>query len=141
MAMEPSIFCDRTQEPDDSQLADALGPTAGLWQELREHLESEYGPLLEEWKIYSEKSGWMKKVLRKKRNLFFFTPLDGRFRLGFVFGDRAVAAVEASELDDEIKQELRDARKYAEGRGLVLEVRTLEDIEPVKTLVAIKVKN
>jgi hypothetical protein len=139
--MEPSFFCDKTAEPDASQLTDALGPTAGLWYELREYLETEYGPLVEEWKIYSTKSGWMKKVLRKKRNLLFFTPLDGRFRLGFVFGDRAVAAVEASDLAEEIKQKLRDARKYAEGRGLVIEVTAPEDIEPVKRLLAIKVKN
>ena len=139
--MSSSVFTDRSTKPDAAQLAGALGAAAPIWSELRHHFETEYGPLVEEWKFYSKKSGLTMKTLWKKRNLFFLTPLDGYFRLGFVFGDRAVAAVEASDLSDEMKQELRDARKYAEGRGLVLEFRTREDIEPVKTLVEIKVKN
>ncbi len=139
--MSSSVFTDRSTEPTASQLADALGATASIWSELRNHLETACGPLVEEWKFYGTKSGWIMKTLRKKRNLFFLTPLDGYFRLSFVFGDRAVAAIEESDVSDVIKKELRNAKKYAEGRGLVLEVRTREDVEPVKTLTAIKVNN
>ena len=58
-----------------------------------------------------------------------------------MLGDRGVAAAEASGLPEEMKQELRTARTYAEGRGLTIEVRTIEDIEPVKTLVEIKLSH
>jgi hypothetical protein len=138
--MSTSVFTDKSAEPDAARLAEALGATAPIWSELRDYLETEYGPLTDEWKFYGEKSGWLGKTLRKKRNLFFLTPLDGYFRLGFVLGDKAVAVIEESDVSDEIKQELRDARKYAEGRGLVVEVRKPEDIEPVKILVEIKLK-
>lgn len=136
-----SVFTDKTAEPTESRLARALGATAPIWAELRGYLEEEYGTLTDEWKFYSTKSGWVRKTLLKERNLFFFTPLDGYFRLGFVFGDRAVAAAEASGLAEEIKEELRSARKYAEGRGLVIDVRSSKDIEAVKTLVEIKVSH
>jgi hypothetical protein len=119
-----------------------LGETYQHWTGLLDHLEQAYGPLTAEWKIYSRKSGWIRKTLVKKRNLFFFTPLDGCFRLGFVFGDRAVDAIEKSDLPDGIiKEELRNARKYAEGRGLAIVVRSSNDLETVKTLVDIKLKN
>ena len=139
--MSSSVFTDRSTEPTPKELKEALGETAPFWSEIRHHLETEHGPLAEEWKFYSAKSGWTMKTLRKKRNLFFLTPLDGCFRLGFVFGDRAVAAIEGSDVPDSIKEELRSAKRYTEGRVLALEVRTREDIGPVKTLVAIKVDN
>ncbi|MCU0646071.1 MAG: DUF3788 domain-containing protein [bacterium] len=55
-----------------------------------------------------------KKILHKKRNLFFFTPLNGYFRLAFVFGDWTMAAVEQSELPDESINEVKSARKYSD---------------------------
>jgi hypothetical protein len=36
---------------------------------------------------------------------------------------------------------LRESRKYAEGRGLRVEVRSRADAEAVKKLVAIKIRN
>ncbi len=81
------------------------------------------------------------KTLLKKRNLFFFTPLDGCFRIGFVFGDKAVAVVEQSDLPNEIKNELTNARKYAEGKGIMIVVKNQQDVEKVKKLIDIKVNN
>ena len=39
------------------------------------------------------------------------------------------------------KPTLRNARKYAEGRGLPIEVRSQKEVEQIKTLVEIKVNN
>ena len=136
--MAGSILDDKTHKPDAGTLAEALGETAGLWQELRADLEHEHGELVEDWKFYGRKSGWTLKLLRKKRNLFFMTPQNGFFRIAFVFGDRAVAEVDRSGLPESIKETLRTARKYAEGRGLQIEVTSSEDIETVKKLVRIK---
>ncbi len=38
-------------------------------------------------------------------------------------------------------QMLKNARKYMEGRGISIEVRTIEDVEIVKKLVEIKINN
>ena len=97
--------------------------------------------MVEEWKYYSPKSGWILKSLNKKRNLFFFTPCQKYFRISFVFGDKAVAAIEKSDLPAAMIEEIRKAKKYAEGRGLRLEARTSSDLEHVKKLLAIKVMN
>jgi hypothetical protein len=101
----------------------------------------EYGGLIEEWKYYGLKSGWILKSLNKKRNLFFLIPCQKYFRIAFVFGDRAVAAIENSGLPATMIEEIKTAKKYAEGRGLRLEVRKRGDVEHVKKLVAIKVMN
>ena len=58
-----------------------------------------------------------------------------------VFGDKAVSVVDRSDLPDVIKSTLRNARKYAEGRGIPIDVRLAEDVENVKRLVDIKIEN
>ncbi len=139
--MSVSVFDDKATRPDDKMLAKALGRSNRLWQEIKKLLKAEYGELIEEWKFYGQKSGWILKTLRKKRNLFFFIPLEGSFRVSFVFGDKAVAAVEKSDLSQELVTALKDARKYAEGRGLQIDVKNSADVEHIKKLVEIKVNN
>jgi hypothetical protein len=139
--MPGSIFDDKSDKPGKNILIKKLGVTGKYWIELKDHLEEKHGPLREEWKFYGKKYGWQLKVLRKKRNLFFLIPSDGFFRIVFVFGDKAVSVVDKSDLSDVIKNTLRNARKYTEGRGLPIDVRLPEDVDNVKQLVSIKIEN
>ena len=68
--MAESIFDDKSNQPDDAGLTAALGDSAVFWQNIKSHLRDRYGELTEEWKFYNQKSGWILKTLRKKRNLF-----------------------------------------------------------------------
>ncbi|MFQ5641410.1 MAG: DUF3788 family protein [bacterium] len=137
--MSTSIFDNKSVKPDNKSLSEVLATTGPLWEAIKKHLKDEYGDLNEEWKFYNQKSGWILKVLRKKRNLFFFTPFEGYFRIVFVFGDKAVAVVEKSDLPQNIIESLKNARKYMEGRGIPLEVKRPEDVENIKKLVHIKI--
>jgi len=139
--MSSSVFGEKSKPPDDRRLSEALGETFALWTEIRSSVSAEIGGLVTEWKYYGPKSGWIMKSLNKKRNLFFLTPCDGFFRLGFVFGDKAVAAIERSGLPKAMIDEVKNAKRYVEGRGLRVEVRMPADVAAVKTLVAIKIAN
>lgn len=122
-------------------MIEALGETKSLWDQLKTHVTESYPPITEDWKHYGKNSGWTMKLLRKKRNLFFSYPGDGMFQIVFVFGDKAVEAIENSSIPAELAEELRAARKYAEGRGLTVPVRTPGDLETIKQLIAVKVAN
>ena len=139
--MAVSFFGDKDKKPTNQKLAKALGKSNNLWKEIKKNLKAEYGELTEEWKFYGQKSGWILKTLRKKRNLFFFIPLEGTFRVSFVFGDKAVAAVEESKLPKKLITNLKNARKYAEGRGLNIDVKQLVDVVHICKLVEIKINN
>lgn len=139
--METNAFMDQSVQPDNSHLARVLGEKTTFWEAIKQHIMQRHGNFIEEWKFYNTQSGWTLKVLLKKRNLFFFTPLQGFFRLAFIFGDKAVAAVEKSDLPSAIKKELQTARKYAEGRGLRIEVKSQQEVEQVKKLIDIKVSH
>ncbi len=139
--MADSVFDDKSKKPDDKMLKDALGGTYKFWEEIKKHLKEAYGELTEDWKFYGQKYGWQLKTLKKKRNLFFFIPLKDFFKITFVFGDKAVEAVQKSDLPSNIKKTLKNAKKYMEGRGLQIEVKSTENVEIVKELVEIKINN
>jgi Protein of unknown function (DUF3788) len=136
-----SIFLDKSDKPNNEMLSNALGETYTYWEEIKNTLEARYGKLTEEWKYYGANSGWSLKLLLKKRNLFFFAPYDGYFRIAFIFGDKAVAAVEKSDVPKKIIRELKEAKRYAEGRGVRIEVKKQSAIKNIVTLTAIKVNN
>jgi hypothetical protein len=139
--MSESIFDNKTIKPSINELNKVLGRSSEYWNDFRRHIEEKYGPLTEDWKFYNQKSGWTLKVLKKKRNLFFMIPVEGFFKITFVFGDKAVSVIEKSDLPKEIINTLKDARKYMEGRGIQIDVKDLQDVKNIKKLVEIKVNN
>jgi hypothetical protein len=58
-----------------------------------------------------------------------------------VFDDKTVREVQSSDLSELIKTELKNARKYAEGRGLRIDVKSAKDVKNIHKLVEIKIKN
>jgi hypothetical protein len=139
--MGTNILLDKLVTPDDKLLAKTLGDSFKYWKEIKDYVESQCGSVTEEWKYYGAKHGWGLKTLYKKRNLFFFSASDKSFNIAFVFGDKAVAAVAQSELPKKIIDELCNAKKYAEGRGIRFEAVKPADVKNIKKLIEIKIDN
>jgi hypothetical protein len=136
-----SILTDKSLPPNDQILAGELGPSYKTWTALKASITREHGETREEWKHYGARSGWVLKLLLKKRNLFFMIPGVKLFTLGFLFGDRAVTAICHSSLPPAMIREVKEARRYAEGRGLRIEVRNRAALRHVLELVNIKVNS
>jgi len=139
--MSNNIFIDKSYKPTEQDLSKQLGASYKYWEEIKKSLRDEYGDLVEEWKYYGQKYGWSLKLFYKKRNLFFFTVYEKYFRIGFTFGDKAVSAIEKSDLPKNVIEELRNAKKYVEGRGLRIEVKKRSYVDNIVKLVDIKINN
>lgn len=72
------------------------------------------------------------------RTILYMTPRRRHFLVGFALGEKAVAAARRSDLPASTLALIAEARKYAEGRALRLEIRTKKDLEVAKRLAAIK---
>jgi hypothetical protein len=136
-----SAFDDKSSTPRAKQLTEVLGRTSALWDSLREHLASEYQPLAEKWIFPGQKWGWSLQLRQKKRTVLYMTPRKGHFSAGFTLGEKAVKAAHESDLPDSVLTLIDSARKYAEGRGVRIEVRTKKDLTATKKLAAIKMAN
>ncbi len=139
--MQEFVFIDKECEPDETQLSRVLGDTYSVLKKIIDFVQQDIGETRGEWKFYGKKYGWQLKTFLKKRNLFFIVPYEKCFRIGFVFGDKAVKVIEASDLSNDLKQTILEAKKYGEGRGLPIDVKDEMYLEDIKKLIEIKVKN
>jgi len=139
--MEIEFLFDKSTLPTQKRIEQLLGDNAKLYNKLDRFCETELEPIIYDWKFYTKKSGWTRKTLLKKRNLFFLSPKVDMFSVTFVFGDKAVTAVENSDLPERIKTDLNQARKYMEGRGIRIDITASDDLEIVKKLLLIKLEN
>ena len=139
--MALSVFLEKSDKPDEQGLAKALGDKKQLWDKLKAYVKEIYPDIIEDWKHYGKNSGWTMKLLKKKRNLFFSYPGDKEFTVVFIFGDKAVQAIEDGGFPSHMVETLKATQKFAEGRGLSVTIENQDDIETVKRLIDIKVKN
>lgn len=139
--MALSIFDDKAKQPTDADVAKALGSASKAWIDLKARVAAAHGPIREEWGFTAKSTGWGLRLKRGDRTILYMTPCSGYFRVSFVLGDKAVRAAHERGLPEPILAMLDAARKYAEGRGIRLEVRKLAELRPIEALVAIKVEH
>lgn len=142
--MALSFFCDKYSLPSEDEVTEVLGEMAVFWNELKLFLQR-YGLIKEEWKIYSQKAGWCKKLLlvsgKEERNLVFLYPNANYFTGVLVFGEKAVRAAVESGVPGEILNKILIEKAYKEGRSINIEIRGTGDFEIIKKLIAIKIQN
>lgn len=139
--MATSIYDEKLIKPTDEMLAYNLGMTKNYLNIISEFIANKYGSFKTEWKFYNKKSGWILKLFNKKRNVLFVVPCDKYFRAAFTFGDKASDLVYNSELAEDIKQKLSEAKKYAEGKTIQIDVKNEMDCENILNLIEIKLSS
>lgn len=136
--MDKSIFTDKNNTPNDSDLANALGPCYDLWQNMKEYVLLKYPKATVEWKYPGDKYGWNFRLKDKKRAIVYLLPRDQYFKVAFVFGQKATDVILKSHVSEAIKADLAAARAYAEGRGITIEVKNSLVVNDVKELIDVK---
>lgn len=139
--MADSFFDSMGLMPNADMVAEILANAYPLWDELYNYVLDNYPKISGEWKYYSNTSGWIFKLISKKRNLFFFIPKSGYFKLNFIFGGKAAACIEIAELPEEIKEAVRTAKVYLSSRGVDLDVNNYNQLNVAKLLLKIKFEN
>ncbi len=136
-----NAFDDPAARPSKEAIHEVLASTSPLWFEFIEYLADHYPPVTEEWAFPGQKYGWSLRLIHKKRRIIYMTPRREHFVEAVVLGDKAVAVANERGLPRALLDEINSARRYAEGRGVRLQVRSQEDLEVVKRLADIKVAN
>jgi hypothetical protein len=139
--MALSALNDDLRKPDEESLKNALGEVAEAWFSLIKGLSTRYPSISEEWAYPGQKYGWSLRLVHKKRRLVYLTPQEGKFLAALVLSDRAVEAANKSALSQDVLAELNSARKYAEGRGIRLEIKSAENLNTLELLIEIKINN
>jgi hypothetical protein len=136
--MDSNIFYDKSRPPDNIDLSNALDTHYEYWIALRDYIFSKYPKAIEEWNYPGAKYGWSFRIKDKKRAILYLLPKQKSFKAALVFGQKATDAIFQSIVSFEIKEMLKAARVYAEGRGIRIEVTGNEIIQDIKKLIDIK---
>ncbi len=139
--MALSAFDDKLKPPGEDDLRRMLGRSNVHWDDLRKSVAAQYSPVDEAWNFAGAKYGWSLRLKRKNRTVLYMTPCEGHFLVGLVLGGKAIAAARDANLPDSVLTIMAEARKYAEGTGVRIEVRNRKDLQNVKSLAAIKMAN
>ena len=136
--MATSIFDNKEIVPNDEDLEDVLKSSLDTFNSLVSYLEKEYGSLNKEWKFYSKKAGWTLRISGEKRNLLFISPNDDYFIATVNMSVNVSKIVLDLDISDNTKNLIKEAKIYAEGISILIEVRKQEDLEDIKTILNVR---
>lgn len=139
--MALSAFDDKSAPPGEADLKEVLGNSSTLWHDLLGRIPEHFGPITAEWGFASKSTGWGLRLKTEKRTILYMTPCRGYFLASFALGEKAVAAAHETDLPASVLEVIDSARKYAEGRGVRLEVRKAADVRAVEKLAIVKMAN
>lgn len=134
-----SIFADKNSEPNIQDLKKALGKTFLIWKNIEDFLMTTKPDAMAVWHFSSTKFGWSYRIKDNKRVLLYLLPRDNFFKAAFVFSQKATEQILLSEISEEIKTDLRNAKAYAEGRGIRIEIKDASKTNDIKNLITIKI--
>lgn len=137
--MDISVFTGKEIIPTDKDLQPVLGDLYPLWMTIRDFVFEKYPTAIEEWNYPGKKYGWSFRIKDKRRAIIYLLPRDGYFKVAFVFGQKATDHIMESDINSNIKKELQEARVYAEGRGISIDVRDEGILGDVRRLVDAKI--
>jgi hypothetical protein len=135
----PSVFDDKTHEPDDASVALALGKAIAPWREVAAHVSGLSGVEVS-WKFYGAKHGWQLKAVQGKRAVLYLIPGEGTFVAALALRPAALELARAS-LPPALVREIDAAKPGPEGHPARVQVRTQKDAAVVKRLLALKLKS
>lgn len=97
---------DKNAEPTDETLSIVLGDSFSAYKKLVEKL-SDFDAVLE-WRFYKD-GGWLAKVTRKKKTIFWGEAQEGSFLIAFHFNEKNKQGVFELAIADELKQSFSKA--------------------------------
>lgn len=92
---------DKTIEPTDENLSIVLGDSFSAYKKLRDML-SDFEVGLE-WRFYKD-GGWLAKVTRKKKTIFWGAAEAGYFTVAFNFNEKTKQGVLDLDIAEDLKQ-------------------------------------
>jgi Protein of unknown function (DUF3788) len=136
-----NAFVNKSEQPADEDITAALGAAKALWNQLLKELGTEYALTTTEWHSYSRKAGWALRVKHGDRNIVYLSPENGTFTAAFALGGKAIEAARDSGLPQRALKAIDEAKKYAEGTAVRIQVTAAADLKIVKKLVGAKLQN
>lgn len=136
--MAHSYFDNKDKKPDAEGLKKVLGGCYTVWNTIYDYVYLKYPEAFEEWSFGGAKYGWNYRLKDKKRAIVYLTPRENYLVVALVYGEKATNMALLATISEAIKDIIKTAPVYAEGRGFRIEVKDNKSVEDIKKLIDIK---
>lgn len=136
--MSIGLFTDKSNQPTEAQVREAVGPRIQLWHDLIRFVQSQY-PVQQDFKfLYGKSYGWAIRFRIKGQLLVSLFPTQGGFVAQVNLSPSDVEMALALNMSRNVLGAIDGAQPYPEGRWLFIPVETEEDLGDVKQLVEMR---
>jgi hypothetical protein len=136
--MSVSFFDDKTHQPTDAEISEAVGSLFSTWQTLTQWIRKNY-PVQEDFKfLYGKNYGWGLKFSIKGKLLTALYPGSGYFTVQIILRLEAIEKAQGMKLGENALQAIQRANPYPEGRWLFIPVEAQNDLMDVQTLLTLR---
>ena len=87
------ILTNKDQFPTEGIIFSHIGKSKVIWEDLFQHIHTEYPELTSEWRYYNDGKSWLMKVSRKSKTIFWLSVIEKTFIVTFYFGGKAEQTV------------------------------------------------
>ena len=134
-----SYFRDRDRAPSPDSIAEALGPKLALvWDKLLDRMKELHPDIEVGWAYYADAKGWLMKVRRKSKTMFWGSIERQHIRVAFYFPERLREEVLSSHLSETRKKQLRATKPVGKLCAVPLRVTSDLVIRDVMALIELK---
>lgn len=140
--MHQVLLNDKDLQPSDEMVFSLIGVTELLWKQMLSYLFDHNKDVSVNWKYSACGKEWFCQGRKKKKSLFWIQIRERNcFSIGFPFGDKAEPAILQSDLPQAMKDEFMNAKRFSTTRYISVKVQDSTDLENVKLLIDLKMKN
>lgn len=119
--MEKPLLNDPDVFPDRKILAETLGKSHAVFEELISAIAGDDYGLSFEWRYYNDGKAWLGKATYKKKTIFWLSVWDGFFRTGFYFTEKTRPGLMEQPIDETLKSEF--AQNKPTGKLIPLSIK------------------
>jgi hypothetical protein len=135
--MSIGIFINKELKPSLDEIYLSLGEKKMLWAELVDFIEVNYKSV-PEFRFYGKNYGWAFRYKKSGKALISIYPCEKNFVSQVVLGKKQSEKALESNIQDKIKELIKKAHPYFDGRWLFIKVKTKKDLSDIKKLLSIK---
>lgn len=124
--------------PTDEVLMDVLGDAFKVYSLFIETISIDPLSLSAEWRYFNDGKAWLAKVQFKKKTILWLSVWDDLFKITFYFTEKNIEAIAGLNISEAIKVEFCKAKPVGRLIPLILEVREIDQMDDLLTLVRFK---
>jgi len=124
--------------PSSEVLAEVLGDSYPVFDELMKTITDQAFGLVADWHYYNDGKAWLCKNVFKKKTVFWLSAWDGYFKTTFYFTEKNSNGIFEMEIDETIKKEFSERQPIGKLLPLTFEMKQKEQLTDLLKIIEYK---